>query len=288
MSSDSDSLSGKEDATKIHLHTALPSDTIQEDERDDDTRRATRVPRRKQHHRTVRERFEAVCCYKTTKGKGTTRTPLRVSWPGEKTSQGIKFPKAPVTTAIALGNSEFQSCDSAFYREKWEFIKQQLEQCMRIMYLPEHDIHISGYDVPCKMALALKQQWTVTPTMTPDGMPQNERDTVFAVLEVVEKYILHKKAYVFQDKSALRKMYDYLRTVTHDHTLIRETLQKKRDGLFTNIEPTTLFSYPKLEKVIVKGSVKRGLIPQRKSYPSRPLGGKYDPIVISSSDDDSD
>lgn len=207
----------------------------------------------------------------------------------QKAHKNIKFIKAPVTTAIAQGDRRYDGDNHMGYDlHTWLYLKEQLEQCMKIMYKPELDTHVIGYDVPCKMSLALKGQWTVTPSMSSDGMPQTERDTVLAVLEVVERYLFRKNPYLTHEKHSLKKMYTYLENVARDHFIIRQTVKKRRDQTSLSVEPTTLFYYPRLEKFIVRKTVKHGLFPRRKSHPSKPYGSEDSPIMVYSSDDESD
>lgn len=212
--------------------------------------------------------------------------PLHLPYPEQRPHQKVEYVNAPVTTAIALGNSRFNPDKTDWHYEKWEFIYEQLEHCMKLMYKPELGTHVCGYDVPCKIALALQQEWTVTSTMSVDGMPQNERETVLAVLELFEKYLVEKKVYIYKNKNLLDKIYQYLENVTLEHFVFRETLTRKHDDQLFNFKTTSTFTYPNLCQQVVKTMVNHGSLPSVTSICSKQYGDSCNPILIDSSDDE--
>ena len=139
--------------------------------------------------------------------------------------QKIKLTDAPVTSKIAESEDKLTAtydvnCEisaAAFHR-----IKYILTKCIQIMYSEEAG-YICGPELVCEMKGFLRQSWTVKPTMTRDGLPICERDCVYAVLQMIERYIASKSA-------DLTSMFDKLKELCSIHFL-----KRRRAGVFRHI-----------------------------------------------------
>ena len=107
--------------------------------------------------------------------------------------QHYPFEYTPVTNKIALADERIViKWDSECRISEKEFSRRKhiLAKCMKIMF-SENIGYVYGSEVTAQMKGFLRQCWTELPTMTThDKMPILERDTVIAILEMVEKNLI--------------------------------------------------------------------------------------------------
>lgn len=132
----------------------------------------------------------------------------------------------PVTKAIAHSpdlSPKWTDKYANINENEFDIIKGVLQKCLRIMYCPKKG-YIYGTDVLFEMNLFLHESWTYKTTMTEDGMPIYERDTVIALLEMIEKYLSYV-AFVDRPKIA-EEICRKLDKACKSHFNVRSMLQK--------------------------------------------------------------
>ena len=110
---------------------------------------------------------------------------------GKVRNQKYLFENAPITNKIAQSGDRLDALwDEHCGYSKAEFnrIRNILIKCMKLMYC-EGLGYIYGAEAAAEMKIFLRQRWTIKSTMTSDGMPIYERDTIFSILEMIEKHV---------------------------------------------------------------------------------------------------
>jgi hypothetical protein len=209
--------------------------------------------------------------------------------PGINVQGDVTYIDAPVTTAIALKDTTYKaSCNIT--RKRWDFLLEHLNVCIKLMFNTNTKMYIHGLEVPSRMAGGLNESWTVTETMTEDGMPMYPRDTVLAILEMVEKYLVKEMDNRKMERGGPRTTQQYvnqmigqLGIVLNDHWGFRGFTGRGNNWVF-NIDPMTDMAYSR-EKFFAQQSTKTGLIPVETSTPRGILSNPADIVLLDCSDE---
>lgn len=190
----------------------------------------------------------------------------------------ITYEDAPVTNAIFAGH-ELYIPSYYISEELWNFLLEELKKFMGLMYSETTDAFISGHRIPCIMSIYLNETWIKSTHIRKIRMPQKPTDTVKAVLQIVEKYLMKifkdvPNTVSFQEHMIphINNIYTCLRNHTHEYFALPRIVvhkfnpkKKKRDD-----DPETHWKFATMEEM-VKRNVNKTILPVRKSMPS--LGG---------------
>ena len=139
------------------------------------------------------------------------------------------FDDAPVTSKLAQSVNKW----AANWNERCEISKKEfqrrkyvLTKCLYIMY--DDDVgYAYGPEIVAEVAGFFRQTWTKKDgIMTSDGMPIYIRDTVFVILEIIEKYL----ASDYKSSEDIIKIFEKLQEISDYHFK-----KRKRTQIFRHI-----------------------------------------------------